>query len=218
MKIWGFKGIERNKYSLLPIPFPSLKLPNKRREEYSKIILFISFHSIPFPPPKRGLKEEDMVNLTRLVSNEDISVGLWSLKAFKASGPDGLLVGFFQRFWLLVGDLVKNDVKQIFINGRIPEYLNLIIVTLIPKCGNPESVNHYCHISLCNMVYKIVSKIIIARIRPLLANLVSSLQIAFVPGRKGIDNVIIVQEIIHSMSKKRGRSGYMEIKIDLEKA
>ena len=68
------------------------------------------------------------------------------------------------------------------------------------------------------MVYKIVSKIIVARIRPLLANLVSPLQIAFVPGRKGIDNVIIVQEIIHSMSKKRGRSGYMTIKIDLEKA
>ena len=35
--------------------FPPLKLPNKRREEYSKIILFIHFHSIPFPPPKRGL-------------------------------------------------------------------------------------------------------------------------------------------------------------------
>ena len=36
-------------------PFPPLKLPNKGKEEYSKIILFIHFHSIPFPPPKRGL-------------------------------------------------------------------------------------------------------------------------------------------------------------------
>ena len=37
----------------MDFPFPPLKLPNKRREEYSKIILFIPFHSIPFPPPKR---------------------------------------------------------------------------------------------------------------------------------------------------------------------
>ena len=36
--------------------FPPLKLSNKKREEYSKIILFIPFHSIPFSPPKRGLK------------------------------------------------------------------------------------------------------------------------------------------------------------------
>ena len=37
-------------------PFPPLKLPNKGREEYSKMILFISFHSISFPPPKQSLK------------------------------------------------------------------------------------------------------------------------------------------------------------------
>ena len=40
----------------IDFPFPPLKLPNKEREEYYKIILFISFHFIPFPPPKQGLK------------------------------------------------------------------------------------------------------------------------------------------------------------------
>ena len=49
--------------------------------------------------------------LTRPVSNEDISTGLWSLKAFKASGFDDLHAGFFQRFWLLVGESVRNEVK-----------------------------------------------------------------------------------------------------------
>ena len=152
--------------------------------------------------------------LIRLVSNEDISAGLWSLKAFKAPGFDGLHAGFFQHFWLLVGESIRNEVKQIFTSGRILKYLNRTAVTLIPKCGNLESFGHYRPISLCNTVYKIVSKIIVAWIRPVLSNMVS----AFVPRRKGIDNAIIVQEIIHSMSKTRGRSGYMAIKIDLEKA
>ena len=56
------------------------------------------------------------------------------------------------------------------------------------------------------------------RIRPKLPELVSPLQIAFVPGRNRVDNAIIVQELVHSMSKKKGRSGAMAIKIDLKKA
>ena len=57
-----------------------------------------------------------------------------------------------------------------------------------------------------------------ARLRPYLENLISPFQSAFVPGRKGIDNAIIVQELVHTISKKKGKVGYMAIKIDLEKA
>ena len=46
----------------MDFPFPPLKLPNKRMKEYSKIILFIPFHSIPFPPPKRGLSNNFITN------------------------------------------------------------------------------------------------------------------------------------------------------------
>lgn len=152
------------------------------------------------------------------ITDEEIAEGLWSLKPFKAPGPDGLHAGFFQRFWLLLGDLVRSEVKQIFTSGKIPEYLNKTLITLVPKCKNPESINNYRLISLCNSAYKIVSKILVARIRPLLAKLVSPLQTAFVPGRKGIDNAIIVQEVIHTMSRKKGRCGFMAVKIDLEKA
>ena len=67
-------------------------------------------------------------------------------------------------------------------------------------------------------MYKVITKIIVARLRPFLDKLISHLQTAFVPGRKGIDNVIIVQEIIHTLNRKKGRARYMAIKIDLEKA
>ena len=63
-----------------------------------------------------------------------------------------------------------------------------------------------------------VTKIIVACILPLLADLVSTLQTTFIPRKKGIDNAIIVQELIHSMSTKKGRDGVMAIKINLEKA
>ena len=119
---------------------------------------------------------------------------------------------------MVVGDSVKGEIKQVFNTGKIPEYLNRTLITIIPKCSSSESINNYYPIGLCNTVYNVITKLIVARIRSTLSYLISPLQIAFVPKWMGVDNVIIVQELIHSMSKKKGREGCMAIKIDLEKA
>ena len=68
-----------------------------------------------------------------LVSTEEVKKALWSIKAFKALGPDGLRVGFFQRFWLTVGASVTKEIKTIFQEKRIPKYLNETNITLLPK-------------------------------------------------------------------------------------
>ena len=62
------------------------------------------------------------------------------------------------------------------------KYLDRTLITLIPKCNNPESLSNYQPISLCNTVYKVVTKMIVARIRPMLLNLISPYQTMFVPG------------------------------------
>ena len=67
-------------------------------------------------------------------------------------------------------------------------------------------------------MYKIVTKIIVARLRPHLDKLVCPLQSTFISGRRSVDNAIMVQELIHTISNKKGRGGYMVIKVDLEKA
>ena len=100
----------------------------------------------------------------------------------------------------------------------MPSYLNKTHITLIPKIQGPETLGHYRPITLCNTVYKIVTKVIVARLRPHLDKLVSPVQATFVPGRKGLDNAIIAQEVIHTITKKRGEGRYMALKIDLEKA
>jgi hypothetical protein len=82
-----------------------------------------------------------------------------------------------------------------------------------------ETFSHYRPISLCNTIYKIVTKILVLRIKPFLPTLVSPLQIAFVAGRRGSDNVVIAQELIYTLGRKRrGNEGFMVVKIDLEKA
>lgn len=96
-----------------------------------------------------------------------------------------------QRFWLVVGKSVIDEVKRIFVERIVPSYLNKTYIALIPKIQGLETLGNYRPISLCNTVYKIVTKIIVARLRPYLDKLVSQVQATFVPGRKGLDNAII---------------------------
>jgi hypothetical protein len=63
-----------------------------------------------------------------------------------------------------------------------------------------------------------VTKVIVARLWPLLSNIIYPMQTAFVPSRKGLDTAKLVQELLHTMSLKKGGIGYMALKIDMEKA
>ena len=164
------------------------------------------------------LNTEANIILNTPITNREIFEGLWVLKSFKGPSPDGLHAGFFQRFWLIVGDFVREEVKRVFSSRIISDYMNQTLITLIPNCRSPESLSNYRLISFCNTIYKIVTKIIVNRIYPFLSELISPLQVAFVPRRKGLDNAITVQELIHTMSKKKGRIGVMAIKLNLEKA
>lgn len=113
------------------------------------------------------------------------------MKANEALGPNGLHAGFFQHFWLVDGDLVKTKIKRVFEEKKVPSYLNKAYIALIPKIQGSETIGNYKPISPCNMVYKIITKIIVARLRPFLSEIVASFQSAFVPGRRGTDNAIM---------------------------
>ena len=113
------------------------------------------------------------MTIAHVLSDGEILSALKAMKPYKAHGPDGLHAGFFQRFWLIVGESVKVEIKNIFLNEKMPEYLNQTLIVLIPKILGPETIGHYRPISLCNTVYKIVSKILVNRFRPLLPDLIS---------------------------------------------
>jgi len=76
---------------------------------------------------------------------------------------------------------------------------------LIPNVQGLEIIGNYRPISLCNSVYKIISKIIVAHLKSHLDTLVAPYQAAFVSRRRGVDNIIIVQELIHFISKSKGK-------------
>ena len=158
------------------------------------------------------------VGLASIPLNAEILVALKSMTPYKALGPDGLHAGFFQRHWNCVGDSVKDEVRNIFISCEMSAFLNQTLIAFIPKQKGLETISHFRPISLCNTVYKLVTKILVQRLRPHMPNLISPCQTAFVAGRRGSDNIIIAQEIIYFLNKHKGKEEFMIVKIDLEKS
>ena len=73
-------------------------------------------------------------------------------------------------------------------------------------------------ISLCNTLYKLVSKIILQRLKPFIADIINPCQAGFVLVRKTSDNIILVQGIIRTLVRRGGKRGYIALKLDLDKA
>lgn len=117
----------------------------------------------------------------------------------KASGHDGYNPAFFQRFWPLIGDDVIRNCTTWLQQGTFPASLNDTIITLIPKCNSTTTMKDLRPIFLCNVLYRITTKILANRLKNVLPNLISDSQAAFVPNRFITDNVIAAFEAIHYM-------------------
>lgn len=90
-----------------------------------------------------------------------------------------------------------------------------MFVTLIPKIDNPSGPNHYQHI---NTFYKIISKILVNLLRPVLQSIISPLHRAFIPDRCIHDNMLITSEIRHMFRTSRSHTRWFVLKLDMEKA
>ncbi|XP_019178992.1 PREDICTED: uncharacterized protein LOC109174182 [Ipomoea nil] len=164
------------------------------------------------------LRRRDWRVFNRAVTKDEVYKAVCDMKPFKAPGPDDLPAGFYQHTWETTGDSIFNLVANAFHFGELPEGLNDTLVALIPKIRPPETVKHFRPISLCNVSYKILTKTITNRLKCILPQVIGPHQSSFVPGRQITDNVLVYQEVMHTMKEARGKQGYMAIKLDLEKA
>lgn len=150
-------------------------------------------------------------------SEEDIRRVVLESDGTKSPGPDGFNFSFYKRFW----DLLKGEVgimfNQFFHFVTLPRSFSSYFIILIPKVSSPIRLGDFRPISLLGSLYKLVAKMLAGRLAPIMDNLISSNQSAFIKGRQLVDGVVAVNDII-DLARKKKKKECLIFRVNFEKA
>jgi hypothetical protein len=111
------------------------------------------------------------------------------------------MVEFFLSFFDLVGDDLLEAVEESRRSGEVNRSLNWTFPVLIPKVNKPSTFGDFKPIALCNLIYKIISKLIASRIKPILLDFFQGEQMGFLKRKTNLDVVGTAQECLHIVSR-----------------
>lgn len=160
---------------------------------------------------------EERATLTKLVTDEEIRDVILKMPSNKSPGPHGYTTEFFKASWSIIGKDLTVAVQSFFQKGFLSKGLNATIMALIPKKDAAIEMKDYRPISCCNVLYKVISKIIVNRLKATLPQCISPNQSAFVKDRLLVENLLLATEIVKDYHKDEV-SPRCALKIDIAKA
>lgn len=125
---------------------------------------------------------EENVKLSRIPMQLEIKDVLFQMATQKAPGPVVLHMLFY-KYWKIVRDTIISTISNFFETGKLPHKVNNSFIVLIPKTLSPTFFNYYRSIILCNVIHKIIAKLLVSRLRHILHKLISPCHSAFLHGR-----------------------------------
>ncbi|KAL2246969.1 UNVERIFIED_CONTAM: hypothetical protein Sindi_2549200 [Sesamum indicum] len=155
------------------------------------------------PWARHILSNEESTTFLLPFTPADVKQAVFDIAEDKAPGPDGYSSGFFKAAWPIVGQEVTSAVLDFFSIGRLLKQINTTIFALIPKVHSPMTVSDFRPIAWCNVLYKIITKLIVQRLSVIMDKLISPCQAAFVPGRSIGANIMLAQELFTGYNQTR---------------
>jgi mannosylglycoprotein endo-beta-mannosidase len=150
-------------------------------------------------------------------TEEEVRNAINQMPGDKAPGPDGFTGAFFKRCW----GIIKDDIMKVVhlfeaLHSENFHWLNSANIVLVPKKDGAEEVTDFRPISLIHAIAKIVAKMIANRLAPLMNELVSNAQSAFIKKRSIHDNFLYVKNLATRLH--RNKTPALLFKLDIRKA
>lgn len=102
--------------------------------------------------------------LMKVPDAEEVQKAVFEMGNYKSPGPDDMTVVSCKTYWGIVREAVIAEVRRFFTSASLKLAYNHTFITLIPKTSNATSVDQYRPIALCNVIFKIITKIIASRL------------------------------------------------------
>jgi reverse transcriptase-like protein/endonuclease/exonuclease/phosphatase family protein len=154
--------------------------------------------------------------LEAMPSREEVKEAVWACGVDKAPGFDGFNFKFIREMW----EQIKEEIYRFvigFFEGTVDiRAINVTWVALIPKTASPTSIEDFRPISMVGALYKIISKLLSLRLKVVIAPLIDESQSAFVMDRQILDGVLVANEAIGWLRKKKIQGALL--KLDFQKA
>lgn len=139
----------------------------------------------------KSITSKQNAALRRKVSLEEVEEAIKSMPNDKAPGPDGFTINFYKDCWPTVKIEVWEVVEDSRCSSSILRSLTSTFIALIPKEEEARTPEKFRPIALCNVIYKIISKVIANRLKPILPHIISEEKSGYVEGRKILDNILL---------------------------
>jgi ribonuclease HI/exonuclease III len=173
-------------------------------------------HAHPLSTVPTLIKDDVNCKLLEEVTQQEIKEALDQMHPDKAPGPDGFTARFYQHCWEIIKSDLTKMIKKSQVSHKLGGGTNSAFLALIPKEKGALTFSRFRPISLCNTSYKILAKVIANRLKNILPNIVPENQGGFIKGRQIADNIVLVQEALHTSLGKKDKG--MIIKLDLANA
>ncbi|PKU86058.1 integrator complex subunit 11 [Dendrobium catenatum] len=149
------------------------------------------------------------------VTFDEVKKAVFEGSVSSTPGPDGFSFGFYRKAWHLIGFQVFKAVNYFFTSGSFPKGMKATAITLIPKNSHAAHINDYRPISLCNVFYKIIAKILANRLKMVLPLIIHESQSGFIAKRCSTDYIILASKILRDFKGSRKK---VCAKLDIKKA
>ena len=161
--------------------------------------------------------DSDSERMQELVSESEVFKIVKNIKKNKSPGSDGLTIEFYIQTWHIIGRELTETINNTILGDSLPNSWNEGVVTLIYKDkGDAEEIKNYRPITFLNVDYKIMTRILDFKIKPVLPYLIHVDQACGIKGRNITDQLITLQETIETFEQKN--KNLIITSLDMEKA